>query len=386
MSEVTVPSAESLIQWAKDFVPTLRERSADCEDARLVLAETVQNFIVAGVPRIGVPVEFGGYGLGLDVAGEVAMQIGRGCASSAWMSAQWPGHSFIIGMFPRQAQEEYWAASPDVLSSTAGAIAKLDIQPADGGYKVSAHYRFSSGIDHAAWVIMITPEKIFLIPKAHFEIEDDWFVAGLRGTGSKSIHVNDVFVPEHRSIPSMSYFQGRTFGTDLYPNNPFYKIPFAIWGGMMLASPTLGMAQGVIDLFEQRVHVRKSLHTMGPAIEQPGNQLRFAEATAAVDAARLILRDNYVKLRQWGSGLEEMPLQERARFRRDATFSTRLCVKAVDSLYESGDASALYDANQIQRLVRDIHAAALQVSQTWDEPAIQYSRVRWGLPPQTNLL
>lgn len=145
------------------------------------------------------------------------------------------------------------------------------------------------------------------------------------------------------------------------------------------------MAQGVVDLFEERVVERMSLQTMGPAKEQPGNQLRFAEATAEVDAARTILLNILKSLREWGERGGDIPVIDRVRSRRDTTYAVKLAIRAADRLFESGDASALYDASPSQRLVRDIHAGALQVSLTWDEPAIQYSRVRWGLPPQTRL-
>jgi hypothetical protein len=89
------PDAASLIRWASSYVPTLRERSARCEQERHILPETIKDFIDAGVVRIAQPVEFGGLGLSIDVAAEVAMEVGRGCGASAWMAAQWPGHQFI---------------------------------------------------------------------------------------------------------------------------------------------------------------------------------------------------------------------------------------------------------------------------------------------------
>jgi 3-hydroxy-9,10-secoandrosta-1,3,5(10)-triene-9,17-dione monooxygenase len=297
------PTTNRLVDWASAFVPTLRERSARCEEERHILPETIRDFVDAGIVRICQPVEFGGFGLGLDVVAEVAM--------------------------------------------TAAC----------------------------------------LVPKSDFRIDDDWYVSGLRGTGSKSFVIDDAFVPEHRMVPMEAMFgTGWTPGSKLYRDPCYQGIPYVLWAAPLLASAVIGMAQGVVDLFEDRVQRRISPHTMGPAREQPGNQLRFAESTAEVDAPRLILRNVFRELRAWGVSGREIPLVERAGSRRDTTYAVRLCVQAADRLHESGDASAMYESNPSQRLVRDIHAGALQVSLTWDEPAIQYSRVRWGLPPQTRMI
>jgi 3-hydroxy-9,10-secoandrosta-1,3,5(10)-triene-9,17-dione monooxygenase len=386
-NKVVTPTAAELIQRATDLIPVLRERSARCEEMRRVLPETIDDLVRNGLVRIAQPKRFGGFGLGPDVVAEVAMQIGRGCGASGWMASQWPGHQFIVGMFPLQAQEEYWANSPDTLSSTASAMTEGSIEPVADGFRVKgARIRFSSGVDASEWIIMMTPVAMCLVPRADYVVVDDWFVSGLKGSGSKSVFIEDAFVPIHRSLTPEAMFGGNTAGTELYADPYYQGIPYPIWTSPMLAAAVVGMAQGVIDLFDARVMKRMSQQTMGPAIEQPGNQLRFAEACAEVDAARAIIRNTLQEVREWGTRGGGIAMVDRARSRRDTTYAIKLCVQATDRLYESGDASAIYDSSPSQRMVRDVHAGALQLSLTWDEPAIQYSRVRWGLPPQTRLI
>jgi alkylation response protein AidB-like acyl-CoA dehydrogenase len=379
-------TADAIVSWARDLVPTLRARGPQCEALRRIPPETVADFVAAGAHRVAQPARFGGFALGIDVAVEVGMEIGRGCASSAWMATQWPGHNFMVGMFPEQTQEEYFAAGPDTLSSTASALVKADVAPRpDGSLEVSGQWKFSSGVDEASWLLLSTKDNLCLVPKADFRIVDDWFTSGLRGSGSKSVVIDGAVVPRHRAIASADMRNGRTHGAELY-DDPFYRVPYILWAPGLLAAAVIGMAQGVLDLFEERVVVRTDMQTRSPAAERPGNQLRFAESAAEVDAARLLLRNSYAEQRAWGTTGGEIPMAERARARRDITFSVRLCLQAVARLVESGDASAIYDDQLIQRFARDIRAAALQVSLPWDEPAIAYSRVRWGLPPETVLL
>src|SRR6266540_2247679 len=111
-AEVSSPiTADALVAQAAAMVPTLRERSAKCEEMRRIPDETVAAFVDAGFHRIAQPVAFGGLGLNIDTVTDIALEFGRGCCSTAWMAGQWPGHNFMVGYFPEQAQQEYWADS-----------------------------------------------------------------------------------------------------------------------------------------------------------------------------------------------------------------------------------------------------------------------------------
>jgi 3-hydroxy-9,10-secoandrosta-1,3,5(10)-triene-9,17-dione monooxygenase len=228
----------------------------------------------------------------------------------------------------------------------------------------------------------MTPHGQCLVPKRNFQIVDDWYVMGLRGTGSKSVVLDDVFIPQHRIIPLDILMPGRHYGSELYPENPYYRAPFVLVLNTMLQGPTIGMARGLVDLFDERVRTRVDGHSAQPAFQRPGTQLRFAEATAEVDAAVLILRRICADLADLGRAVEPASVADRARLRRDVAYTAKLCLQAADRLLESGDASGMYDQHLLQRWARDIHMAGLQFVLTWDEPAMTYSRVRWGMDPE----
>jgi alkylation response protein AidB-like acyl-CoA dehydrogenase len=380
------PAPDVLIARGQALVPVLRQRSRDCEVERRIPAETIDDFRRAGFYRIAQPTAFGGFAMGVDVVAEVAMQVGRGCGSSAWMAAQYPGHQFMVGFFPLEAQQEYWADSPDTLSSTASAVARINCQPERGGWRVrDTHMRFSSGCDWAEWILFVTPQGTALIPKSDFRILDDWQVAGLRGTGSKSILIDDAWVPPHRIVPMSALKEGTTYGARLYPDMPFYRVPQTMVLHQLLLAPQIGMARGVLELFEERVTKRIDLHTGKPASEGAGAQLRFAESAAEVDAAEMFIRRNCATLVRWGTTEHQPDDNERALMRRDITYASRLATRAAERLLTAGDASAMFDTHPIARLGRDLHMAHVHATQTWDEPAQTYARLRWGLPPSSLL-
>jgi 3-hydroxy-9,10-secoandrosta-1,3,5(10)-triene-9,17-dione monooxygenase len=114
--------------------------------------------------------------------------------------------------------------------------------------------------------------------------------------------------------------------------------------------------------------------------------MRYAEASAEVEAARLFMRHDLARLREWGASGEQLPLEDRGALRRNVTYATTLCTRAANRLVDSMDSSALYEVNSLHRLARDVRAGALQFALAWDETALQYSRVKWGLEPQTVII
>ena len=202
---------------------------------------------------------------------------------------------------------------------------------------------------------------------------------GLEGTGSKQIVVEDTFIPAHRIVPFDQLLFGTTPGVALYPDNPYYKARMTLVLNTMLQGPTIGMAMGLLEFFEERVKRRVDGHTGQPASERPGVQLRFAESAAEVEVAVMLMRQLVQDLAAPGRSGAPMTAEERTRLRRNVAYSIKMCVQAADRLLESGDASGMYRAQPIQRWARCIHMACLQFVLTWDEPALAYSRVRWGL-------
>jgi 3-hydroxy-9,10-secoandrosta-1,3,5(10)-triene-9,17-dione monooxygenase len=388
MAEVDVataaPTLDELVERATAMVPALEERAPAAEELRRIPDETVQEFKDAGFIRMGTPTKFGGYGYGLEEIAAVTGPVGLACGSSAWMCSFWPTHQYMVGWFSEEAQSEYWADGPDTLSSTAAAVVAWQSEPADGGIRVTGTHKFSSGIDHAEWVILTSPNENCLVPRSDFEIVDDWYVSGLKGTGSKSIRYENMFIPSHRIVTHEQFGTDTYPGREIYPDEPMYQLsrPPALVLPHAILAAVVAMAGGVVELFDQRVRTRRDGPSMKPAVERELVQHRFAESAVELDVARLLLRENLRELRA-NSNPE---LVDRARIRRNTTYASHLCVRLVDRLTSQGDSSAVYDVNRIHRLARDVRAGTLQLALLWDEMAVQYSRVRWGLEPHTMLI
>jgi 3-hydroxy-9,10-secoandrosta-1,3,5(10)-triene-9,17-dione monooxygenase len=378
-----------LLQRAIALVPALAERAPQAEQHRQIPAETIADLKAAGLMRIGTPDRFGGVGLDCDMIFEVAAELGRGCGSTAWCFAVWSIHNWVMGHFPEEAQHEYFAGSPETLSSSAYNPSGARATPVKGGYRLAGRWDFSSGCDAAVWATLgaLGPSGPLwlLIPASDYEVDDTWHVAGLRGTGSKDIVIEDAFVPAHRVMEMRHLAEAQTVGWGLH-HRPGYRAPLMALFPFTLASPVLGMARGAIEAFAAQLRTRRT-PAGGTMADSVANQLRLAESAAEVDSAHLLMRHNCREILERAARGEMPPPVDRARYRRDHAYMTKLCVRAIDRLFEAAGGHALYDDNPLQRFSRDAHAASHHTALVWDAPAELYGRVALGLelPPGTRL-
>jgi len=367
------PSITELLRRAADLVPVLRERASRAEQLRRIPPESVKDLLASGLVRIGTPVRYGGNGADIDTAHAVAWELGRGCGSTAWCASLWIVHNWWLGHFPAEAQDDFFASGPDTLSSTGLDPTAGRATPTPGGFRVSGRWRFSSGCDASSWAMVAVPGpergalRWLLIPRADYTIVDTWFASGMRGTGSNDIAVADVFVPGHRALDPDRAGDAERTGWELH-RRPSYRVPLRFLTAWDLAAPLIGIAQGAVEAFTARLRDTASAAT-APAL------LRLAEASAEVDAARTLHRHAVREMIDRAAAGEVFTERDRARYRRDKAFVTRLCVQAANRLFEGAGARAIVDGEPLQRFHRDAHAASHHAALGWDPAAEAYGRL-----------
>jgi 3-hydroxy-9,10-secoandrosta-1,3,5(10)-triene-9,17-dione monooxygenase len=380
-----VPTKGEMIARAEALLPALRERSADAEKNRRMPEETVREFRAAGLPKILQPKRFGGYELAPDTAIEVIRTIASACGSSGWVTNLFVIHNWQVSLFSIQAQEEYWGGSDDRLCSTVSFATKSQMEEVEGGARLTGRWKFSSGCDFADWFLIMKPSPTcfdwMLVPRSDVRIEDDWFVSGLCGTGSKDLVLDNVFVPTHRRVSGMDIAMGTTPGGKAL-GIPMGRLPFAwpaVWG---IPAALVGMAAGMAEAVRTTLVGKKALFTGEMQVERVANQIRLAEALTDIHAAELIMRHRMEELNRWAeAGGAPSPIDALASH-RDAAYVSRLIGKVASNLSLMAGATSVYLANPIQRFKRDIDVGITHVSLVWEEAAENYGRALWDLPPK----
>ena len=371
-----------LLRRAEELVPVLKERADRTEELRRVPDDTVRDLLGTELHRIGVPKRFGGLDIGYGLALDVAAELGRGCPSTSWCYGLWAAHAWLVGYWPQQAQEEVFRDGPDALLSSSLNPGKSTCEPVEGGYRLSGRWEFSSGCDHAGWVMLGAPNigerNWVLVPRNDFEIVDTWYVSGLRGSGSKDIVTKDAFIPRHRVLDVNTAGNGDWTGWELH-GQARYRVPIGTLLGWDLVGPMVGIAQGMIDEFVARLE-----GTSGPGrtADSPAVQTRLAQASAETDAARVVMQQDIREILRKGGEGEAFTLLERARFRRDKAFTVQLCLQAVNRLFDLSGGHGIFNSTPLQRFHRDAQAVAHRDGLIMDMGGRDYGRVALGLPPE----
>jgi 3-hydroxy-9,10-secoandrosta-1,3,5(10)-triene-9,17-dione monooxygenase len=356
---------QAVLAGVTELLPVLRQRAQETEDRRALSAESVKALAETGFFRLLQPASFGGLQADPVTFFTAVRLIAGACGSTGWVASVVGVHPWQLALFPPQAQQDVWGADPATRMSSSYAPTGRATQT-QGGHRLDGRWSFSSGCDHASWVllggIVLDGEgkpvdfRTFLLPASDYAIDDVWDTVGLRGTGSNDIVVDGAFVPEHRSL---SFTDVTRLGCPGHEVNTaaLYHIPFGSMFSYAITTPIIGMAAGAYaaHVDYQRGRVRAS-YVGQKAAEDPFGQVRIAEAAYLLDAAWAALERNMAELMAHARAGERIPLPLRLRVRRDQVTGTGQAIRAVDLLFENSGGRALKTGTPIQRFWRDAHA------------------------------
>jgi 3-hydroxy-9,10-secoandrosta-1,3,5(10)-triene-9,17-dione monooxygenase len=388
MRNADPPEAEQLLARARALVPLLAEREAATNAARDVPAATVAAFHAAGILRVLQPRRFGGLQQSFGVFSRIIEILTEGCASSAWVYAVLAEHQWIIASLPEQGQVDIWGDDPAAVASSSLAPRETATR-CDGGWRLSGRFPFSSGCCHAQWAVVgarcpdaagNSATRYLLVPMREIEIIDDWHVLGLRGTGSRTLVVRDVFVPAHRSVPLRALLDGTPPGMRVHPDYDIVRAPRGFLVVFSLPPVAFALGRRALAVAAAALSGRLSRGVTRLA-ESEVVQLRLAEAAASIEVASLVLETRREQsLAALASG-REITLAEVLRNRRDLTFGMQQIRDAVQSLWELCGSRAVQDADPLQPILRDILTIATHQAFSPLATLVPYGRLLLGLPP-----
>ena len=390
------PSHDTLVRpRSRDRARPRRARPRDRRQLRRLPFETVAEFEHMGFFRMLQPKSWGGFECDPKTFFDVQMTVAAACPSSAWVLGVVGVHNWQLALFPREAQADVWAMDPDIRISSSYAPTGKVVR-VEGGYQVSGRWSFSSGCDHCRWVFlggMVPPEsegkppemRTFLLPRDEYRIDDNWYVAGLKGTGSKDIVVEDAFVPEHRTHRLIDGFKRKSPGNEVN-TAPLYRLPFGQVFVRSVSTSAIGIAQGALDAYRAVAAKRIAAGDGSKVAEEGAAQLVCADAAATIDEVRLVLHRNMDEMMALVRAGEDIPLERRVAFRADSSRAVARCVAAVDGLYAQSGGRAIFLTSPMLRYFLDAHAARAHYANNPDKPARNYGGVLLGLKNQDYFL
>lgn len=380
-----VRDGTAIVEAVTKLAPVFRHREPESEARRSVPRESIEDLIDSGMYRMLTPALWGGYELRIRDFVLATAAAAKGSPSTGWLAGQMSFAPLVLGAFGAEAQAAVWGANPDAIlaSTTVG----LTARPVAGGFRISGKGPFASGVNHADWLYLgapviedsatessIAPDiRFFLVPTSEVTIVDTWHTAAMRGTGSNTVVLDDVFVPAALSMYAADQREG--VGPGIGPDTSYlYKVPWIAVVPLIYTSTMLGSTQAAYEVLVSSLANKRSASGERSA-DSEDVQIQVAFASAKIDAAECLLLSIADRA---DSGLE-YSLLERAAVVRTASFVTSILMEAIDMVLGLGGTASFGESNYLQQAWRDVHFAAAHQSLSKRLQASRYGRLQLGV-------
>ncbi len=395
MNDATSALEESTLTRAKLFtraealVETVRARSDETEQLRRLSVETVEEMRTANLHRILQPMAHGGVGAHFSGMVDIVETISQGCCSAGWCLTQYCSHNCLLGYWPAEGQADVWRDMPDAMVAGVLIPACGKARKVDGGWQLSGQWPFASGVFGADWFIAAAftegdggqpVAQMHAVPRADYEILDTWHTAGLRGTGSADVAVEDCFVPAHRALQINEMKGGGNAPGCAVNPEALYKLPAFSMFSINQSAAALGLAQATFDNYLTHAHSRIARVSGKSVADYSTAQVKVGEARTSINMARMLLHnccDIGMAVAEKG---EIAPMELKTELRAKAAMAGKLSAEAVDLLFQLSGGAGLYDSNPVSRAMRDMNCMRGHITQNWDVNASNHGRVLLGLP------
>ena len=389
-AEIIHHAKAQFISRANSVSGQIKAAGARIEVARELPADVLATLHDAELFRVLLPRSIGGGELDLRSHAEVLEIIARADASTAWCLSQGAGCAMAAAFLRPEVAQRFFGPADAVLAWGAGPQGKATA--VDGGYRVTGTWQFNSGCMHATLLgghsmifeadgslrlradgrqldrtLIFTPDKAV--------IDNVWQVMGLKGTGSNTFTVENLFVPEEETID-------RANPAELVEPGPLYLFSASLAYGVGFAALQLGIARGMLDDLTELAMTKTPRAASSSLRESPVFQTELARLEARYRAARAYLLstadETFRKVAQSG----EITLDDRLTVKLASVHTIHESVDVIAAAYRNAGSDAIFPDNPFEQRLRDAYTASQQ-TQARVQNFLTIGRCLLGLEPDT---
>src|SRR5882762_10424498 len=392
--------AQPLPEAAVALKPVLRQYHEEIEREQRMPPALVEQLRDAGFYKMVIPRTLGGFQLDTLTYLRVVELLAEGCGSVGWnLGNGGVGQLVTLGL-PDEGVEEIYGKRADTIIAGTAVPGGGQAVPAAGGYRVSGRWQFGSGCQEASWMLgsfqvigddgqpRRHPDGGSLYWRGVFARADaeivpgSWDVAGLRGTGSFDWTVEDVFLPERRTMPHAGIPLDNQW--ERWPGVT-YSLPVQCWVGPHHSAVITGIARAGIDaLIELAGGKQPRGRPAGLLGENPQVQDAVGRADAILNAGRVYRSAMIAELWNTVAAGKSTTLEQRTRCRLAAIYAADSAREAMDLMYRHGGSTSFQRASRLAECWRDLHVVGQTVTIGPEWYPIG-GRILLGMDPGTRL-
>jgi alkylation response protein AidB-like acyl-CoA dehydrogenase len=374
-SDIVRGMTNELVQRARELAPMLRANGARIEADRTLGPEVAGALAKAGLFRMAVPRSVGGPEHSPREIIEAIEAVSIADAAAGWCVGIGATTSLVAGYLPIESARTMFA---DPMHAACGVFAPMGKGVREsGGVRVKGRWSFASGVDHSEWRLVgfVTDDGAMLqgiVRREETRIVDTWSAAGLRGTGSHDMVIEDAFIPDAFTL-SLAGSPRET--------GPLYRFPVFGLLALSIAAVTLGVGRAALDAFAELAKTKKQAGSTRTLAERETIQTDLARAEGSLRAGRMLVLATIDEVFVRAQAGDPLSLADRAALRLAATHASERAAAAIDAVQRMAGSASVYDAQPFGRFHRDVHVATqhLMVS---DTTYTMCGRAMLGLPVQ----
>jgi alkylation response protein AidB-like acyl-CoA dehydrogenase len=361
-------SGFDLVDRARALAPLIKREADAIEQTRRLTAPVVSALIDNGLYRALLPKSLGGAEAPLETFMQMLFEVAKADASTAWCLGQCSVCAVVSAYLDHDVAHEMFGPSDGILAW--GSIGG-DVQAVPGGYRATGRWEFASGVRQAKWlgahVFVVDADgnrrrgaggapvvRTILFPVTSAELHDVWHVIGLKGTGTDSYSIDNLFIPE-------KFAAARDEADARREKGPLYRIPTSYIYALGFGSVALGVARATLDAAIDLARGKQSFG-IKPMRENNVVQASIGRAEAAWRAGHAYLygtaRDIW---RHLTSSERELDADQINAMRLASTWTIHQAASVVDAAYHMSGSTAVLSASGFERRFRDMHAIAQQL-------------------------
>lgn len=376
-----------ILRRAEALSAVFRENAAQGEHENTVPEASWVALQESGLLGLITPPELGGIGADLRTFIDVVRTLARGDASHGWIASYLMQNSWYSARMGRALRDELFDDRGYALVAGSGAARPTNtVERVDGGYRITGRWSYASGCVQAEWLTLggFAPSPDgremtrFFVPVSDTTIHYDWAMSGMRGTGSHDVSAEGVFVPERRAVSESFAALGATKLAASKFDYPLMRYPALQVILLMHTAFLAGTAQAASELFgaavDRRFHPFSAVQPRDSAVIHAA----YGAAMFKVYSALSLLDDGVRLVEAIGEGVDEVPLEDRARLNLCAAGSIRLCVEAVRAIVAEAGSSVHKEGAALGRILHDAEVIASHPTSDWGFSTESAGRVLLG--------
>lgn len=375
MTNGVVAAAGTILSSAAEVTEVAARHAADADHDRRLTKDVVEALLGAGFARHFVPARHGGSAGRFSELIGALQTVAEECTSAAWCGMIFATSARMAGYLPEDGRQEIWNDGPDTAVAAAFVPAGHVTKDA-AGWRLSGEWSFLSGVDHSDWALLCgtvavdgrPTRRFFAVPRRDYRIKDVWFTVGMRGTGSNTVLLDDVSVPEHRSFGDGALMNGQ--GGNL--GSPCHDVPLLAVAPPLFAAPAVGAVRGALRRWSRWGADNKGDRGLSASLDARSQEV-LTRSSAEADIAQLLL-ERAGRVADAGA----VTPGEAVRSARDAAVAAEIAVSAVDRLFRASGSRAQAQTHPLQRSWRDVSAVASHAALRFERNSEHYARHVWG--------